>query len=422
MVLQGRFSPGGGADAPVEWCERRLLSRIHRLTLGRLRREIHPVSAADFIRFLLRWQHVQPGSQLHGRDGIHQVIRQLQGMELPAPAWEQHVLPARMAAYDPADLEHLCLAGVLTWGRLRRDTGTPEDDPDTTKLWDSAPLALRPPPGKTRRTAPTRSAPLAFVIREDLPHFLDPEALDWRGLQGLSAAARDVASYLEEHGASFLADIARGTGHVMVRTERALWELVTRGQVTGDGIAGLRMLLTPELKRKGTGRGGRKAAAERTMPVGRWSLWRNGAPDTADTGTETVARQLLQRYGVVFRELLARETRCPPWRLLLQAYRRMEARGEIRGGRFVSGFVGEQYALPEAVEAVRNVRRLAPDKDPVIVSCTDPLNLVGILTPGPRVPVQSNQSIAYLNGTPAEIGPLGNVLSRVQPVTGSGVE
>ena len=421
VVLQGRFSPGGGTDAPVEWCERRLLSRIHRLTLGRLRREIHPVSAADFIRFLLRWQHVQPGSQLHGRDGVHQVVRQLQGMELPAPSWEQHVLPARMAVYDPADLEHLCLAGVLTWGRLRRDTGAPEDDPDTARLWDAAPLALRPPPGKTRRTAPTRSAPLAFVIREDLPHFLDPEALDWRGLQGgLSAAARDVAAYLEEHGASFLADIARGTGHVMVRTERALWELVTRGQVTGDGIAGLRMLLTPELKRKGTGRGGRKTAAERTMPVGRWSLWRNSDPGAADGGAETLARQLLQRYGVVFRELLARETRCPPWRLLLQAYRRMEARGEIRGGRFVSGFVGEQYALPEAVEAVRNVRRLAPDKESVIVSCTDPLNLVGILTPGPRVPVQSNQSIAYLNGTPAEIGPLGNVLSRVQPVTGSG--
>ena len=422
VVLQGRFSPGTAPDAPVEWCERRLLSRIHRLTLGRLRREIHPVSATDFIRFLLRWQHVQPGSQLHGRDGIHQVIRQLQGMELPAPAWEQHVLAARMADYDPADLEHLCLAGVVTWGRLRRDTGAPEDDPDAARLWDAAPLALRPANGKTRRTTPTRSAPLAFVIREDLPHFLDPEALDWRGLQGLSAAARDVAAYLETHGASFLTDIARGTGHLTVRTERALWELVTRGQVTGDGIAGLRMLLTPELKRKDSRRGSRKGSADRAMPVGRWSLWRNEDPGAADAATETLARQLLQRYGVVFRELLARETRCPPWRLLLQAYRRMEARGEIRGGRFVGGFVGEQYALPDAVESMRNVRRLAPDTEPVMVSCTDPLNLVGILTPGPRVPVQSRQFIAYLNGAPVEIGPLGNVLSRVQPVTISGVE
>ncbi len=422
VVLQGRFSPGTGTDTPMEWCERRLLSRIHRLTLGRLRREIHPVSATDFIRFLLRWQHVQPGSQLHGRDGVHQIIRQLQGMELPAPAWEQHVLAARLAGYDPADLEHLCLAGVVTWGRLRRDTGAPDDDPAAARLWDSAPLDLRPAPGKTRRTTPTRSAPLAFVIREDLPHFLDAEALDWRGLQGLSAAARDVAEFLETHGASFLADIARGTGHLTVRTERALWELVTRGQVTGDGIAGLRMLLTPELKRKDQGRGRRKGSAGQAIPVGRWSLWRNGDPSAADAGTETLARQLLQRYGVVFRELLAKETRCPPWRLLLQAYRRMEARGEIRGGRFVGGFVGEQYALPDAVESMRNVRRLAPDTAPVMVSCTDPLNLVGILTPGPRVPVQSRQFIAYLNGTPAEIGPLGNVLSRVQPVTISGSE
>ncbi len=419
VVLQGRFSPDAGPDTPVEWCERRLLSRIHRLTLGRLRREIQPVSATDFIRFLLRWQHVQPGSQLHGRDGIHQIVRQLQGMELPAPAWEQHVLPARTANYDPADLEHLCLAGVVTWGRLRRDTGAPEDDPDAARLWDAAPLALRPANGKTRRTTPTRSAPLAFVIREDLPNFLDPEALDWRGLQGLSAAARDVAAYLETHGASFLADIARGTGQLAVRTERALWELVTRGQVTGDGIAGLRMLLTPELKRKDSRRGSRKGAAARAMPVGRWSLWRNGDPGGADAATETLARQLLQRYGVFFRELLARETRCPPWRLLLRTYRRMEARGEIRGGRFVSGFVGEQYALPDAVDAMRNVRRLAPDTEPVMVSCTDPLNLVGVLTPGPRVPVPSHQFIAYLNGAPAEIGPLGNVLSRVQPVTGS---
>ena len=343
-------------------------------------------------------------------------------MELPAPAWEQHVLAARMAEYDPAELEHLCLAGVVTWGRLRRDTGAPEDDPDAARLWDAAPLALRPANGKTRRTTPTRSAPLAFVIREDLPHFLDPEALDWRGLQGLSAAARDVAAYLETHGASFLTDIARGTGHLTVRTERALWELVTRGQVTGDGIAGLRMLLTPELKRKDTRRGSRKGSAGRAMPVGRWSLWRNEDPGAADAATVTLARQLLQRYGVVFRELLARETRCPPWRLLLQAYRRMEARGEIRGGRFVGGFVGEQYALPDAVESMRSVRRLAPDTEPVMVSCTDPLNLVGILTPGPRVPVQSRQFIAYLNGAPAEIGPLGNVLSRVQPVTISGSE
>ena len=439
-VMQGRFSPGPGPDRPTEWCERRLLARIHRLTLGQLRREIHPVSAADFIRFLLRWQHVQPGSQLHGRDGVHQVIRQLQGLELPAPAWEQHVLPARVADYDPDELERLCLAGVVAWGRLRRDTGAPEEDAaelwdtapqpihpgqgpvppqeDAAKLWDAAPQPLGSASGRTRRTAPTRSAPLAFVIREDLPNFLDPDSLPWREVRGLSAAARDVAAYLEAHGASFLADIARGAGRLTVRTERALWELVTRGQVTGDGVAGLRLLLTPDLKRK---QHGRKGATAQAMPVGRWSLWRNEAPRALDAAPETLARQLLQRYGVVFRELLTRETRCPPWRLLLQSYRRLEARGEIRGGRFVSGFVGEQYALPEAVEAMREVRRLAPDEEPVTISCTDPLNLVGILTPGPRVPLHSRQVIAYRNGVPAAIGPLGNVRSRLHE-TGVGAE
>lgn len=439
-VMQGRFSPGPNPDRPTEWCERRLLARIHRLTLGQLRREIHPVSAADFIRFLLRWQHVQPGSQLHGRDGIHQVVRQIQGLELPAPAWEQHVLPARVADYDPDELERLCLAGVVAWGRLRRDTGAPEDDAaklwdtapqpihpgqgpvplqeDAARLWDTAPQPFGPASGRTRRTAPTRAAPLAFVIREDLPNFLDPDSLPWREVRGLSAAARDVAAYLEAHGASFLADIARGAGRLTVRTERALWELVTRGQVTGDGVAGLRLLLTPDLKRK---QHGRKGAAAQAMPVGRWSLWRNEAPRAPDAAPETLARQLLQRYGVVFRELLTRETRCPPWRLLLQSYRRLEARGEIRGGRFVSGFVGEQYALPEAVEAMREVRRLAPDEEPVTVSCTDPLNLVGILTPGPRVPLHSRQVIAYRNGVPAAIGPLGNVRSRLHE-TGVGAE
>jgi len=380
-----------------------------------LRREIEPVSAADFIRFLLRWQHIQPSARLHGRDGVFQVIRQLQGLELPAPAWEQSILPARVANYDPTDLENLCLSGILTWGRLRRDTGAAEVANEGTKLWDATP-AFTPTNGKRRRVAPTRSAPLAFVLREELPSFLDPEAVSWKELRGLSATARDVAAFLETHGASFLADIARGTGNLPVRAERALWELVTRGQVTGDGIAGLRMLLTPDAKRKDRRSRGSadKQLSGRMSPVGRWSLWVNGTITPEGDTVEFIARQLLHRYGVVFRELLTRETRAPAWRLLLQTYRRLEARGEIRGGRFVNGFVGEQYALPDAVEAMRAVRRAAPDPDPVIVSCADPLNLVGILTPGQRVSLHSNQSIAYVNGNPVEVGPLGHVLSRLQ--------
>ncbi|MFQ5850221.1 MAG: hypothetical protein ACE5JU_06480 [Candidatus Binatia bacterium] len=241
------------------------------------------------------------------------------------------------------------------------------------------------------------------------------------GIEGLSVVARDVAEYLERNGASFLLDIARGIGRLKTQTEEALWELVARGQVTGDGIAGLRTLLTPEVKRRQRRPRFRSTAGgrgpQRLMPVGRWSLWRAGGNQKETFGTEraneVMARQLLRRYGVVCRELLARETRSPAWRTLLQIYRRLEARGEIRGGRFVDGFIGEQYALPEAVEGLRAVRRGYTEGETVVISSPDPLNLVGILTPGPRVSPYSGQAIAYVNGVPADIGPLGAVLSRL---------
>jgi ATP-dependent Lhr-like helicase len=240
-------------------------------------------------------------------------------------------------------------------------------------------------------------------------------------IEGLSATARDVAEYLEHNGASFLLDIARDLGRLKTQTEAALWELVARGQVTGDGIAGLRTLLTPEMKRQQRTRhlrgfsGGRNPT--RLLPTGRWSLWRGGRIGKevldAEKANEKMARQLLYRYGVVFRDLLARETRVPAWRTLLQIYRRLEARGEIRGGRFVNGFVGEQFALPEAVEALRSVRREDLEQEAVIISSSDPLNLVGILTPSPRISPYSNMAIAYRNGVPEEIGPLGAVLSKL---------
>ncbi|HXQ23586.1 MAG TPA: hypothetical protein VN812_18045 [Candidatus Acidoferrales bacterium] len=397
-------------ELSIEWCERRLLARIHRLTITRLRKEIEAVSAADFIRFLLRWQHVQPGTQLHKRDGVAQIITQLQGLELPAPAWERDVLPARITLYDPADLEHLCLAGEVAWGRLRLTTSAAEEDD---------PSRLR---GR-RRVAPTRAAPIAFVMRQALPALLEPandhDAAD------LSSAASNVFAHLERYGASFLADIARATGQLPTQTEEALWELVARGLVTGDGIAGLRTLLLPEVKRRQprhrlrTIRGG---AAKRLMPVGRWSVLRGARMaalqplEAQQAPEELFARQLLRRYGIVLREILAREVRAPAWRVLLQIYRRMEARGEIRGGRFIAGFVGEQFALPEAVDSVRAVRRTPEDTEPVIVAAADPLNLVGILTPGTRVSPFSNQVIAFHNGVPVEIGELGTVMSRLQIV------
>jgi len=414
-VLRGQFTTQSHADfGPptldlrlVEWCDRCLLARIHRLTIGRLRREIEPVSPADFIRFLLRWQHVYPGTQLHGRDGIVEVIRQLQGIELPAPAWERQVLPARIGLYDPADMEQLCLAGEIAWGRLRITSVAEEE---------AGPIG----PSRGRRAAPTRAAPLAFVLREALPDLLEPAPRLGDLLRDLSPAARDVFAFLQQHGAAFLSDIARRTGRLPVEAEDALWELVARGLVTGDGIAGLRTLLLPEVKRRSPRRrlhGIRGGGARRLMPIGRWAVLR--APEVepivdGPKGDEVLARQLLRRYGVVVRELLAREVRAPAWRVLLNIYRRLEARGEIRGGRFVAGFVGEQFALSEAVEALRAVRRTMGSDEVVMVSAGDPLNLVGILTPGARLSPFSNQVIAYRNGVPVEIGERGAVISALQ--------
>ncbi|MGD0949475.1 MAG: DEAD/DEAH box helicase [Candidatus Binatia bacterium] len=415
IVLRGKFTTQSHVDFElstsdlrlVEWCDRRLLARIHRLTIGRLRREIEPASPADFIRFLLRWQHVHQGTQLHGRDGIAEVIGQLQGLKLPAPAWEREVLPARIKLYDPADLEQLCLAGEIAWGRLR-----------ITSVAEEGTGPTEPPAG--RRAAPTRAAPLAFVLREALPALLEPAPRQGDLLRNLSSAARDVFTYLEQHGAAFLSDIVRGSRRLPAESENALWELVAHGLVTGDGIAGLRTLLLPDFKRQ-TRRHLRSihgGGARRAMPIGRWAVLRTTAVRAASAGgtdCDFFARQLLRRYGVVVRELLAREACAPAWRALLGTYRRLETRGEIRGGRFVAGFVGEQFALPEAVEALRAVRRAPAGNEVVMVSAGDPLNFVGILTPGARVSPFSNRVIAYRNGVPVEIGERGAVISALQP-------
>lgn len=412
-VLRGRFSPDATDDA-VEWCDRRLLARIHRLTIGRLRREIEPVSAADFIRFLLRWQHAYPGTQLHGREGLLQVLGQLQGLELPAPAWERDVLPARIAHYNPADLEALCLSGEVAWARLRLQPIA--SDSDVEPALDAGRRARR-------RQAPTRSAPLAFVLRQGLASFLDPAPPHPASVEGLSPAARDVASHLAERGASFLADIARATGRLPAQVEGALWELVAHGLVTGDGLAGLRALLKPEEKRRLPHRRLRMLRGavlrERLLPLGRWCLLHPAGAEQEprpqrEAMEEAMTGQLLRRYGVVYRELLTREGRAPTWRILLGIYRRLEARGEIRGGRFVAGFVGEQFALPEAVEALRAVRRKKDEAETVIVSAADPLNLVGIVTPGVRLSPYSGQVIAYRAGIPVEVGDLGAVRQRLR--------
>ena len=421
-VLRGRFTAGevaangvhGAKHDGEEWCERRLLARIHRQTLGRLRREIDPVPAADFLRYLFRWQHVFPGTQLHGRDGLAAVIAELHGVELPAPAWERSVLPARVEGYEPALLDELCLAGVVVWGRF-----SPQTDPAAGH------------DGPRRRAQPTRVAPLALALRDELAALLDarPDIEATR----LSPAARTIADFLASEGASFLGDIARATALLPSAAEDGLWELVARGLVTGDGFAGLRALLAPDEKPRPERRlrALRRARASRRMlPVGRWALLRGrtarhgaaAAPspaagiETAETPealAERAARQLLRRYGVVLRELLARETLVPSWRTLLTVLRRLEARGEVRGGRFVAGFVGEQFALPEAVEALRAVRRQDDSGAIVLLGAADPLNLVGILTPGARLSPLSGHVIAFENGAPIATGELGAVRSRL---------
>ncbi len=331
QILRGRFTTRD-ADAEVEWCHRRLLARIHRLTIGRLRREIEPVTTAEFFAFLHRWQHLSPGSQLHGVDGTLQIIRQLQGSEFPAAAWESEVLPRRIANYDPEYLDSLCLSGEVTWGRLSPHPAFERDGDER------------------RRVRPTRVAPLAIFLREDANWLLatpQPQPED-----SLSHPARELLHVLESRGASFFADLTRATGRLASEVEDGLWELVAAGLVTADGFENLRALLDPK-RRRGEGKG--RTARPRHAP-GRWAILRH--TKVAPHGSPAnFARQLLTRWGIVFRDMAARETLAPAWRDLLVELRRLESRGEIRGGRFVSAFIGEQFALPEALDLMRAIRR-----------------------------------------------------------------
>lgn len=386
LVLRGRFLPGEpwSPEAP-HWCERSVLARIHRLTLGRLRREIEPSSAADFLRFLARWQHVAPGARLHGVRGLAEVVGQLEGFHAAAGAWEREILPARIADYRPTHLDELCLSGEVAWGRLA-PSGAPDEVP-------------------RRRAAPTRTAPVTLALREDLPFLLDAIG---GAPPPLGPSALALVELLERRGATFLSDLAAASGRLASEVERALWELVSAGLVTADGFSGLRLLVDPPARGRLPRRPG--------LAGGRWSLLRapraegNGqaadraALDAERPSVQRVAAVYLRRYGVVFRDLLARESAPPPWRDLLRVYRAEEARGAIRGGRFVSGFTGEQFALPEAVDALRAVRR-APREgaERVEVSAADPLNLVGILTPGARVPAVLGGRVAWVDGVPGEI-------------------
>ncbi|MYA28440.1 MAG: DEAD/DEAH box helicase, partial [Nitrospira sp. SB0666_bin_27] len=386
QVLRGTFHPRDGfpssqthdAKPEVEWCDRRLLARIHRRTVLALRREIQSVSASDFMRFLFRWQHVAPTARLHGEPGLQTILEQLAGFEVAASAWEPYVLRSRMADYRPDTLDYLCLRGIITWGRLT----PPTQDHDLASV------------KQKKRMIPTSLAPISLFPRDNAVWLL---TLARKGRQGqlawlpeqLTAVARTVYHYLSQRGASFFADVARGTHQLQAEVEQGLWELASVGLVTADGFDNLRALLDPK-RRRGIGRHQKRRPRH---TIGRWSLLTTGADDpdkqmTPDLNpTESWARQLLRRYGIVFRDLLKRESLTVAWRDLLLIYRRMELRGEIRGGHFVSGMTGEQFGLPEAVEALRAVRN-----DPqagaqeIRLSGSDPLNLVGIILPGDPIP------------------------------------
>jgi ATP-dependent Lhr-like helicase len=384
----------------TEWCERRLLARIHRLTVGTLRKQIQPVTAAQFMRWLMRWQHVAPGTQVVGERGTLEVLQQLQGFEIPANAWERQVLARRIADYDPKWLDQLCLTGAVGWGRLSPHPAT-LDYPTVRTSTDSSDAPTASP--RLRRVIPTSVAPITFFVREEAD-WMTPRhpGGDGSDSRGLSHGAQLVLEFLRQRGASFFADIVRGTGKLKAEIETALWELVAAGLVTADGFDNLRSLIDPK-RRAGQGSG---RSTRPRHSAGRWVVLHAAEAAERTRAVEAACWMLLRRYGIVFRDLLARESNLPSWRELLMGYRRLEDRGEIRGGRFVDGFLGEQFALPVAVESVRAMRNLPLEGEEIKLSAADPLNLVGILVPGERVPAISGKTATYHDGvavsTPVE--------------------
>jgi ATP-dependent Lhr-like helicase len=403
FILRGRFRPGA---ADLEWCERRLLARIHRLTINRLRAEIQPVSLAEFQRFLRQWQRVGAEDHAEGPAGVEAVLELLDGYELPAAAWEPAVLAARVKDYTPQWLDHLCLTGRIGWGRLS------------------------PPQNQKPGFTPLRSSPTALFARAHLPHWLELSGIP--AAEGFSADTKLVFQTLLENGALFFSEIVRRTGLLQSRTEQALGELAAQGWVTADSFEGMRALLVPGDKRAPFGDVERRRHHRVVTSVefaGRWSLLRtrmtnaecrmgertvrgqpahssfvirHSEPSTAlrDEALETFARALLRRYGIIFRRLLEREALRASWFDLGRVYRRWEARGEIRGGYFVSGVSGEQFALPEAIGLLRSLRKSKPRGELTALSAADPLNLIGVLTPGPRIPALWANRILLRDGVP----------------------
>ncbi len=391
-VMRGKFTAAAPGD---EWCERHLLARIHRYTIGRLRREIEPVEPRDLMRFLFDWQRVSKDTRVSGPDALLGVLAQLEGFEAPAGAWETELLPARVSDYSISWLDDLCTAGRIAWTRLRGAATTSES---------------------SGRTAPVRATPIVLLPRRQLPLWTRLTATQHEDDPVLSTRAEKVAGFLREHGASFFDELVTGAHLLRTELEDALAELVARGRVHCDSFAGLRALLVPQSKRPSAySRRGRRAALFGIEDAGRWTLTRRTATVPVPVkiepeAIEHIAHTLLRRYGVICWRLLEREAAwLPPWRDLLRVYHRLEARGELRGGRFVAGLSGEQFALPEAIAALRQVRKRAHDGAMISISALDPLNLVGTLLPGTKVPRQLGARVVLRDGLPLASLVAGNV-------------
>jgi ATP-dependent helicase Lhr and Lhr-like helicase len=409
FILRGKFRPSA---TDQEWCDRRLLARIHRLTIDRLRAEIQPVSPQDFYRFLFAWQRADREHRLEGPEGLQSVLEQLDGCELPLAAWESAVLAARVADYDPEWLDRFCFSGRIGWARL----STPQNP-------------------NARTSAPLRTSPIALYQRENLRHWLLLTRAN--SAAELSGAGRTLFDTLANGGALFFTELVRRSGLLPSQVEEALSQLAAIGLVTSDSFDGLRALLVPSNKRptfgRNIGKRGRKTNLASIEFAGRWSLLRtdvisqqqgNGAESsTRDAAVEKFARVLLHRYGVVFRRLLERETFPVTWYELGRIYRRWEARGEIRGGYFVAGISGEQFALPEAIGLLRSIRKASPNGELIALSAADPLNLQGILTPGPRIAALTANRILFVDGLPIaalEAGEIRKLASA--PISDSQIE
>jgi ATP-dependent Lhr-like helicase len=399
-VIQGRFTH---TTEDVEWCERALLARIHRYTVKTLRKAIEAVSPVDYMRFLFAWHRIE--EKADGKEALAAILEQLEGCALPAYSWERDILPSRLDLYIPDWLDNLCTNGRFTWLRsTTKDANTKEPSKGDIP--------------KKRKPAPVKNTPISIFTRQHASHWCNLESLSSHS-KNLSANATKVYDALKNQGASFFFDLVTSTQLLRTQVEDALAELVSVGMVTSDNFTGLRALITPSNKKPGHhSRRNYRSSNNNIDDAGRWTLIQLSRTENSTDRViapfdieqaEHIARTLLNRYGVVFRKVLEKETALPPWRDLLYVFRRMEARGEIRGGRFVSGFAGEQFALPEAVTALRNTRKKVKAGDLVTISAVDPLNLTGIITSGQRVPATINNRILYKDGKPIAVSIAGEI-------------